>query len=115
MRNAFGIDKPVQELTSRVLIKACLRAPVDLLWNGGVGTFVKAVTETNDVVGDKTNDELRVDGCELRAKRGRGRESGPDPARPGRVRRAGRPHQHRLHRQLCRGRHSDHEVNIKVC
>ena len=57
----------MQELTPAELIKACLRAPVDLLWNGGVGTFVKAVTETNDVVGDKTNDELRVDGCELRA------------------------------------------------
>jgi glutamate dehydrogenase len=68
MRNAFGIDKSVQELTPAELIKACLRAPVDLLWNGGIGTFVKAVTETNDVVGDKTNDELRVDGCELRAK-----------------------------------------------
>jgi glutamate dehydrogenase len=68
MRDAFGIDKSVQDLTPAELIKACLRAPVDLLWNGGVGTFVKAVTETNDVVGDKTNDELRVDGCELRAK-----------------------------------------------
>jgi glutamate dehydrogenase len=68
MRNAFGIDKSVEELTPAELIKACLRAPVDLLWNGGIGTFVKAVTETNDVVGDKTNDELRVDGCELRAK-----------------------------------------------
>ena len=106
MRDALGIDKSVQALTPAELIKACLRAPVDLLWNGGVGTFVKAMTETNDDVGDKTNDELRVDGCELRAKCvGRGRESRPDPARPGRVRRAGRPHQHRLHRQLCRGRH----------
>ena len=44
------------------------RAPVDLLWNGGVGTYVKAITETNDDVGDKANDGLRVDGCELRAK-----------------------------------------------
>jgi glutamate dehydrogenase len=68
MRNTLGIDKSVQELTPAELIKACLRAPVDLLWCGGIGTFVKAVTETNDVVGDKTNDELRVDGCELRAK-----------------------------------------------
>ena len=41
---------------------------VDLLWNGGVGTYVKAITETNDDVGDKANDGLRVDGCELRAK-----------------------------------------------
>jgi len=68
MRNALGIDKSVQALTPAELIKACLRAPVDLLWNGGIGTYVKAVTEANDEVGDKTNDELRVDGCELRAK-----------------------------------------------
>ena len=50
------------------MIKACLKAPVDLLWNGGVGTYVKAITETNDDVGDKANDGQRVDGCELRAK-----------------------------------------------
>jgi glutamate dehydrogenase len=68
MRKTFGIDKSVQTLTPAELIKACLKAPVDLLWNGGVGTFVKAVTETNGDVGDKANDELRVDGCELRAK-----------------------------------------------
>lgn len=68
MRSALGIDKSVQALTPAGLIQACLRAPVDLLWNGGVGTFVKAVTETNGDVGDKTNDELRVDGCEVRAK-----------------------------------------------
>jgi glutamate dehydrogenase len=68
MRSAFGIDKSVEALTPAELIKACLRAPVDLLWNGGIGTFVKALTETNDVVGDKANDALRVDGCELRAK-----------------------------------------------
>ena len=68
MRSALGIDKSVEALTPAELIKACLRAPVDLLWNGGIGTFVKALTETNDVVGDKANDALRVDGCELRAK-----------------------------------------------
>jgi glutamate dehydrogenase len=68
MRTVLGIDKSVHELTPAELIKACLRAPVDLLWNGGIGTYVKAITETNDDVGDKTNDELRVDGCELRAK-----------------------------------------------
>ena len=68
MRSSLGIDKSVHALTPAELIQACLRAPVDLLWNGGIGTFVKAVTETNDDVGDKSNDELRVDGCELRAK-----------------------------------------------
>ena len=68
MRAALGIDKSIETMTPAELIKACLKAPVDLLWNGGVGTFVKAITETNGDVGDKTNDELRVDGCELRAK-----------------------------------------------
>jgi glutamate dehydrogenase len=68
MHAALGIDKSVDALTPAELIKACLRAPVDLLWNGGIGTFVKAVTETNDAVGDKANDALRVDGCEVRAK-----------------------------------------------
>ena len=68
MRAALGIDKSVEALTPAELIRACLRAPVDLLWNGGVGTYVKAITETNDDVGDKANDGLRVDGCELRAK-----------------------------------------------
>jgi glutamate dehydrogenase len=68
MRSALGIDKSVQNLTPAELIQACLRAPVDLLWNGGIGTYVKAVTETHADVGDKTNDELRVDGCEVRAK-----------------------------------------------
>jgi glutamate dehydrogenase len=68
MRSALSLDKSIEALTPAELIKACLKAPVDLLWNGGVGTFVKAVTETNDDVGDKTNDVLRVDGCEIRAK-----------------------------------------------
>jgi glutamate dehydrogenase len=68
MRSVLGVDKSVHELTPAELIKVCLRAPVDLLWNGGVGTYVKAITETNDDVGDKANDALRVDGCELRAK-----------------------------------------------
>jgi glutamate dehydrogenase len=68
MRSALGIDRSVEALTPAELIKACLKAAVDLLWNGGVGTFVKAVTESNDDVGDKANDVLRVDGCEVRAK-----------------------------------------------
>ncbi|MCV5942860.1 NAD-glutamate dehydrogenase, partial [Escherichia coli] len=41
---------------------------VDLLWNGGIGTYVKASTETHTDVGDRANDQLRVDGRELRAK-----------------------------------------------
>ena len=48
------------------LISAILRAPVDLLWNGGIGTYVKASTETHAEVGDRANDPLRVNGAELR-------------------------------------------------
>ena len=43
-------------------------APVDLLWNGGVGTYVKASSETHADVGDRANDALRVDGSELRCR-----------------------------------------------
>jgi glutamate dehydrogenase len=50
------------------LIRAILKAPVDLLWNGGIGTYVKASTENHADVGDKTNDLNRVNGNELRCK-----------------------------------------------
>jgi glutamate dehydrogenase len=55
-------------LTPADLISAILRAPVDLLWNGGIGTYVKATTETNLEVGDKANDGLRIDASQLRCK-----------------------------------------------
>jgi len=50
------------------LIQAILRAPVDLLWNGGIGTYVKATTETHIDVGDRTNDHTRINATELRCK-----------------------------------------------
>ncbi len=50
------------------LIAGILRAPVDLLWNGGIGTYVKASTESHADVGDRANDGLRVNGADLRAK-----------------------------------------------
>ncbi|MGE5762335.1 MAG: NAD-glutamate dehydrogenase, partial [Mycobacterium leprae] len=50
------------------VIRAILRAPADLLWNGGIGTYVKASTESNAAVGDKSNDAVRVDGRELRCR-----------------------------------------------
>ncbi len=50
------------------LIRAILRAPVDLLWNGGVGTYVKASAETDGDVGDRANDAVRVNGRELRCR-----------------------------------------------
>lgn len=55
-------------ITPNEFIKVLLRAEVDLLWNGGIGTYVKASFETNEQVGDKTNDNLRCNGSELRCK-----------------------------------------------
>jgi glutamate dehydrogenase len=50
------------------VIRAILKAPVDLLWNGGIGTYVKGSRETHADVGDRANDGVRVNGNELRAK-----------------------------------------------
>jgi glutamate dehydrogenase len=55
-------------LTPNELIRALLRAPVDLLWNGGIGTFVKAKGEAHADVGDRTSDAIRVDAEELRCR-----------------------------------------------
>ena len=87
------------------VVRAILCAPVDLLWNGGIGTFVKASSETHAEVGDRDTDAVRVDGRELRdACRRRGRQPRADAARAHRVRQRRRPHQHRRDRQLGRGR-----------
>ena len=55
-------------LTPTELVNAILKAPVDLLYNGGIGTYVKAHSESHAQVGDRANDALRVDGRELRCK-----------------------------------------------
>ncbi|WP_236243365.1 NAD-glutamate dehydrogenase [Streptomyces sp. CC228A] len=68
MRAALGIEDGVTKLTPAELMKAILRAPVDLLWNGGIGTYVKAAHESHADVGDKANDAIRVNGEELRVK-----------------------------------------------
>ena len=65
---ALGIERGVSKLTPTELIHALLVAPVDLLWNGGIGTYVKASTETQAAVGDKANDPVRADAIELRAR-----------------------------------------------
>jgi glutamate dehydrogenase len=65
-RAALGIE--AEALTPNELIRAILTAPVDLLWNGGIGTFVKASGESHLDVGDKANDALRVDGRDLRTR-----------------------------------------------
>lgn len=54
--------------TPSELLTAILKAPVDVLWNGGIGTYVKATTETHAEVGDRANDGLRVNGAELRCR-----------------------------------------------
>jgi len=103
------------ELTPTDLIRAILKAPVDLLWNGGIGTYAKAIDETNQDVGDRANDALRVNGNELRCKViGEGGN-------------LGFTQKSRIEYALCGGRSntdamdnsagvdcSDHEVNIKI-
>lgn len=66
MQERFDIK--ADKLTPTELLNALLKAPVDLLWNGGIGTYVKASTESHADVGDKANDALRVNGNELRCK-----------------------------------------------
>jgi glutamate dehydrogenase len=57
-----------ENLTPNELIRALLRAPVDLLWNGGIGTFVKAKQESHAEVGDRPSDAIRVDAEKLRCR-----------------------------------------------
>ncbi|MEV6051035.1 NAD-glutamate dehydrogenase [Streptomyces sp. NPDC052107] len=68
IREALGIEGRVTKMTPADLMKAILHSPVDLLWNGGIGTYVKASAESNADVGDKANDAIRVDGADLRVK-----------------------------------------------
>ena len=68
VRAALAIDDDVESMTPADLISRILTAPADLLWNGGIGTYVKAQTETNAAVGDKANDAVRVDGHSLRCR-----------------------------------------------
>ena len=68
VRQILGLDASVSSLRPDDLISAILRAPVDLLWNGGIGTYVKSSVESHADVGDRANDALRVDGRDLRAR-----------------------------------------------
>ena len=65
-RALLGVD--AHELAPAELLRAILLAPVDLLYNGGIGTYVKAGFETHAQAGDKASDAYRVNGCELRCK-----------------------------------------------
>lgn len=66
MKKHFAIE--ADSLSPNDLISALLKAPVDLLWNGGIGTYVKAKQESHADVGDKSNDSLRINGSELRCR-----------------------------------------------
>jgi glutamate dehydrogenase len=68
VRAALGIADNVGEMTPPNLIKAVLKAPADLLFNGGIGTYIKAETESDADVGDRANDPVRVNGNQVRAK-----------------------------------------------
>jgi len=67
-RSALGIEADVAQMTPAELMHAILRAPADLFYNGGIGTYVKASTETHAQCGDRANDAIRVDGSALRCK-----------------------------------------------
>lgn len=102
-------------VTPNELIRRLLRAPVDLMWNGGIGTYVKAGYETHVEVGDRDNDGVRVNASELRCRVvGEGGNLGfTQRARIEYARQRGRIDTDFIHNSggvNC----SDHEVNIKI-
>jgi glutamate dehydrogenase len=115
VRAALGIEDEVTEMAPPNLVRAILRAPVDLLFNGGIGTYIKAEAESDADVGDRANDALRVNANQVRAKVvGEGGNLGVTA-------------RGRVEFDLCGGRIntdamdnsagvdcSDHEVNIKI-
>jgi glutamate dehydrogenase len=113
MKKRFDIFS--EKLTPNELISALLKAPVDLLWNGGIGTYVKSASEAHNQIGDKANDSLRVNGAELRCKVvGEGGNLGM--SQRGRI-------EYAMHGGACNTDFidnaagvdcSDHEVNIKI-
>jgi len=68
VRAVLGLADDVAALSPAELMSAVLRAPVDLLWNGGIGTYVKSSREGNADVGDRANNALRVNGDQLRCR-----------------------------------------------
>ncbi|MGE5694944.1 MAG: NAD-glutamate dehydrogenase [Candidatus Sericytochromatia bacterium] len=115
VRQVLGIDDSATEMTPPELVRAILCAPVDLLFNGGIGTYIKAEPESSGDVGDRSNDHVRVNGNQVRAKViGEGGNLGVTPL--GRVEydlAGGRINTDALDNSAgvdC----SDHEVNIKI-
>ncbi len=68
VRAVLGLKADVEHMAPSDLLSTILKAPVDLLWNGGIGTYVKSSAETHADVGDRANNALRVNGAELRCK-----------------------------------------------
>ena len=67
-KTALGIESDAASMSPMELMSTILKSPVDLLWNGGIGTYVKSSIENNADVGDRANNGLRVDGSQLRCK-----------------------------------------------
>jgi glutamate dehydrogenase len=65
-RALVGLD--AETVNPQQLISALIKMPVDLLWFGGIGTYVRASAETDDAVGDRANDAIRVSGADLKCK-----------------------------------------------
>ena len=65
---ALGIDPSVESISPPDWLRAILMAPVDLLYNGGIGTYVKATGESHANAGGRANDAFRINGNELRAR-----------------------------------------------
>lgn len=113
IRHWLGINN--ERLTPQELIQQLLRAPVDLLWNGGIGTYVKASTESHGDADDRANNAVRVNANELRCKvMGEGGNLGlTQRARIEYALRGGRINTDFIDNSAgvdC----SDHEVNIKI-
>ena len=100
----LGLDG--EKFTPQQVMTAILKLNADLLWFGGIGTYVRASGETDDQVGDRVNDPIRITGAALRCQGGgRGRQSRHDAARTRRGGGARHPSQHRRDRQFGRREH----------
>lgn len=112
-QKALSISK--SKLTPDELINELIKAPVDLLWNGGIGTYVKSEEETHEQVGDRANNAVRADATELECKIvGEGGNLGfTQKGRIEYARNGGRINTDAIDNSAgvdC----SDHEVNIKI-
>ncbi|MDG1288028.1 MAG: NAD-glutamate dehydrogenase [Rickettsiales bacterium] len=115
VRKMLDLASDVKTLSPNALIRAMLKAPVELLWNGGIGTYVKAESETHEQVGDRATNALRINGHELRCEViGEGGNLGfTQLGRIEYARQGGRINTDAIDNSAgvdC----SDHEVNIKI-